>query len=176
MVGILAEQDKFKQNLRVPRCLALRQAREGRAGHTCPGYPAGHSCPQFSPSASTKKDPPSSDPVCCIWLATLAGFAFSKVFGHLLELTDKWRENSAGWCYLCHSCVQGCLGSCTAEKSRVAPVTELLHLGLSSPFKGRAVPATPFPCHGMSILGFVCKKQLLSGLPNRCKPHAFGGT
>lgn len=74
------------------------------------------------------------------------------------------------------TCVQGCLGSCTAEKACVAPVTELLHLSSSSHFKGRATQAAPFPCQGTPILGFVCEKQLLSALPNHCKPHAFGGT
>lgn len=156
----------------------MSSAREGRARNTCPGHLAGHSCPQFSPCASANKASPSGDPVRCIWLVTIWPVLPSQaamMFGHLLDLIDKWREDSAGWSYLCHSCVQGCLDSCTAEKARVAPGTELLHLGSSSSLKGKAMQAAPFPCQGTSILIFLCEKQLLSALPNRCKPHASGG-
>ena len=154
----------------------MSSAREDRAGNTCPGQLAGHSCPQFSPCASANKVPLSSDPVWCIWLATLAGFAFSSSNGvwSSLDLIDKWREDSAGWCYLRHSC--GPRTSLLMHSCRIAPVTELLHLGSSSSFKGRTMQAAPFPCQGTSILGLVYEKQLLSALPNPCKPHAFGGT
>lgn len=143
-----------------------RQAKDGRAGNCCP---------QFSPCASTNKAPSSTDRVWCIWLLSLAGFAFSNGSGVwpcwcLLVLVDKGREASAKWCYLCHPCVQGCPGSCMTEKAHGAPVSS------SSLFKGRAVQATPSPCQGTSRLGFVCEKQLLSALHNHCKAQAFGGT
>lgn len=110
-----------------------------------------------------------TDLVRCIWLLTLAVFAFSNGNG----LWSCWcllgLEDSAEWCYLCHPYVQGCPGSCKTEKSRGAPVSS------SSLFKGRAMQATPSPCQGPSRLGFVREKQLLSALHNHCKPYAFGG-
>lgn len=87
----LYDAGKIQQNLRVARCLVLRQAKEGRAGNTCPGYPVGHSCPQFSPCAGTNKAPPSSDPVWCICLATLSGFAFSNGSGVWLSAGLDWQ-------------------------------------------------------------------------------------
>lgn len=101
----LYDAGKIQQNLRVAKCLVLRQAKEGRAGNTCLGYPVGHSCPRLSPCAGTNKAPPSRDPVWCIWLRCLVlPSQMAVVFGCLLDLIDKWREDSAWWCYLCNLC------------------------------------------------------------------------
>lgn len=43
------------------------------------------------------------------------------VFGQPLDLTDEWRKGSPGQCGLCHSHIQGCLGSHIAENACVTP-------------------------------------------------------
>jgi len=60
------------------------------------------------------------------------------VFGQPLDLTDEWRKGSPGQCGLCHSHIQGCLGSHIAENACVTPSNWVIPSWLILPLQGQS--------------------------------------